>query len=305
MTLSPSFNGGALPDLDLAVYDTESLQDFHDTLEAAISLISQSPYARKIAQAAIDADYVVVIEDTPKGETPEEFRTRERGSVDHPQKIIFIRKENDVETLALTLFHELAHVSQRVTCGIEVSGLEDRPLTLLKKLLMMEADARAQELALAIELRSKYPTLLEKAAAKAESFAVDDLVLKINQCSITTEAAMMERYNIYFSTAPLRLAREEAVLSMLERLGRDQLQDPALFSKTVSDSDLVAAFATHGAPYLQNHDSDLASAVSTDNFDRFQRLWAIRAENPAIAHETPRLPPVYKVSLPKPKAPRP
>lgn len=300
--MTPDFNSASAPDLDLAVYDTASLAGYHDKLEAAISLLSKSEVGRHIAQDAIAKDYVIVVEDAPANETPEQYKTRERGSVDHEQKIIFIRKENDVASLALTLLHELAHVRQHVSANLK-ADFEDQPATIIRKLVAMEADARAVEIAFAISLYKTNPELLDKIAERGETHGVATLAEKLKaRDDISCEDAMAERFLLYYHAIASRERREIAALSAIARAGTDAIRDEKLFTRE-TDIACIARMVQDVSciPYLERQvaNGTLAnpfySAVAEESFADMAKIQKYRRENPALKDEAPWDCHVYRV----------
>lgn len=303
-----AFNGSALPDLDLSVYGTESLKGFEQTLEKAISLLSRSPLARKTAEAAIAADYVIVVENAPENETPEQYRARERGHVDHAQKLIFLRKETDPFMLALTLVHELAHVSQRVSGGIRTDSLEDHPLALLKKLLAMEADARAQEMGFALEMYGTHPDLIDIAARKRGNRMVESLVDKIrprlphdlDKHVLDKGAVMAAAFKAFYGEHDNRMERENALFSFLEAQDEKTLQDPSHFIRGISDADLLERLDRGGTSYLLVRkdyiglDGAFMCAISEKSLGHLAALEERRNKNPAVAAGERWQAPAYK-----------
>lgn len=310
--MTPDFNNAAPQDLDLAVYDTASLAGYQDTLEAAIRLLTRSPLARKIAQDAIAEDYVIVIEDAPASETPEQYKTRERGSVDHEQKIIFLRKEDDVASLALTLVHELAHVRQHVTGNLR-ADFADAPLTIIRKLVAMEADARAVELAFAMTLYKPHPELLDHIAERGETHGVATLVEKLKaKDNIAVEDAMEARFLLYYHALHMREPRERAALSVIARAGADVIRDEKLFTREIATADLMARLeSVSGLSYLSKEkkaadpDAPFYTAVSKESYAALAQIQSCRRENPGLANEADWDAFVYQASDAPPSAPKP
>lgn len=302
-----NFNDASPPDLDLSVYDTESLRGFENTLEEAISILSKSPLARSIAQAALDADYVIVVESDKK------TMRDDLAFVDHEQKLIFLHKQDDAEKLSLTLMHELTHISQHINANV-AADIKDTPLVMLKKLLVMEADARAHEIAFAISLFEKHPALIDRVAEKGENHMVKALIDKIKPKlpDVNLSTVMVARFKAFYLQTSLREEREDALLSMLETLDKKTLQDETLFRRTEIDADIFERLDKQSIPYLAKHrdyialENPIMSAIGKKSLARLETLEKLRHENPLTAKEAPWQAPVYKIIADpiKPKKPQ-
>jgi len=291
--------GKAAEILPLDVYDTPALHGFEPVIEEAIFILSQSPTARRLADAAQNAAYVIVMmEDDPAEKL--------RGYVDHEQRLIFLAKETDPRLLALTLGHELTHVSQKVNGGMDVNVRHDQPLNAIFKLLAMEADARAHEMQIAAELSFPaaatadakaaplaFPHILDMAAAKSENRFVQALLRharpKIEDGSIATDKFMAACFKGFYGDTGLRMTYENVILRKLAAYDADVLQNPAHFQNATAPEALMRDIDAHSMAYLAKNKAhvDLAAplfrAVSAHALDIVRQVQDIRRQNPANA----------------------
>lgn len=239
--------------LDIAVYDTPSLAGFQHTLEQAILILSQSDTARHFGQAVIDHDYVVLVEDK------DGLKDDETGATDHDQKIIFLRKNDDARAIAIVLSHEFCHVSQRVNGGIVMDLKGDHPHHSLKKFMMQEADARAHEIGIAIELEPLFNGITQMTVDKSNNPILEKLVEKAG-ADITTkrDAVMAGCFKSVFLHMPIRNDYEGNLLQRVANLGADILSDAQNLTNTETAGALMTAFDKHGAHYLTKHSAYIA-----------------------------------------------
>lgn len=289
--------GTAAPILPLDVYDTPELHGFEDTVEEAIFILSQSPTARRLADAAQNAAYVIVMMGDDENKDL-------RGYVDHEQRLIFLAKEQDPRLLALTLGHELTHVSQKVNGGIDISVLNDPPLRAIYKLLAIEADARAHEMQIAAELsypaekdtgQIAFPEILALAASKSENRFVKALLHhvapRLQEGTLETPKFMAACFKSFYGDAGLRVTYENVILRQLATFDTADFQNPAHFQTTTTADDLTRAIDAHSMPYLAQNKAhvDLSEAtyhaVSAQTLALVKQVQDIRRDNPAVPKE--------------------
>jgi len=289
--------GAAAESLALDVYDTPELRGFESVIEEATFILSQSPTARRLADAAKNGAYVIVMmEDDPAQNL--------RGYVDHEQRLIFLAKEEDPRLLALTLGHELTHVSQKVNGGIDVNVRSDRPLSAIFKLLAMEADARAHEMRIAAELtypaaaptgQVSFAGLIDLAAAKSENRFVQALLQhvrpKMEDGTLAADKFMAACFKAFYGDTGLRATYENVILRKLAAYDAAVLQDPAHFQNAAAPAALAKDIDAHSIAYLEKNKThvDLSAplfhAVSAHTLDILKRAQDIRRENHANAAE--------------------
>ena len=244
------------PALDIAVFDTESLQGFQKTLEQAIFILSQSDTARYFGQAVIDHDYVVLVEDK------KDMKRGETGATDHDQKIIFLTKNDDAQALAIVLSHEFCHVSQRINGGIFMDLRGDHPHHSLKKFMMQEADARAHEIGIAIELEPAFNGIIQMTVDKSNNPILEKLVEKAGaDIAAKRDAVMAGCFKSVFLHMPIRNDYEGNLLQRIASLGADVLSDAQNLSHTETAGTLMVAFNKHGAAYLDKHSAYIADSL--------------------------------------------
>lgn len=315
--------GAAAPILSLDVYDTPGLRGFEHTLEEAIFILSQSPTARRLADAAQNAGYVIVMMDDAE-------QTNLRGYVDHEQRLVFLAKEEDPRLLALTLGHELTHVSQKINGGIDVNVKTDAPLNAIFKLLAIEADARAHEMQIAAELsypaqqntaRLSFPEILSLAAAKSENRFVKALLNhvapRLQDGTLETPKFMAACFKSFYGDVGLRVTYENVVMRHLARFDTDVFKNPAHFQNITDADSLMRNIDGHSMPYLAQNKAhvDLSAptyhAVSAQTLALVKQMQDIRRENPANQNEAAWQAPAFaqiavvqNTSEQKPKGPQ-
>jgi hypothetical protein len=318
--------------MPLPVADTPGLRGREDLIEAALLVLSQSPTGAALMQRGIDADYHIHLDPPVIGGAGAESEADANGSADHENKRINLRAVDDPYALALTIGHELAHVDQFVTGGLDIHIREDHPVTALKKLLAMEADARAQEMLIAIELahgrkddpadRLRFPQMIEKATS-GMGIA---LIAKLMETAaprlpddIAVDKVMAGVFKGFYTAPGLRRHYENTILHTLEKQSAQDLQDPANFQGTITAEDLMAridaalekrAAATGAVPYLQKNaagyidiESPALLSLSQATQDRLDKLAARRHENPATQNDAPWKAAVYTVAKPAESTP--
>lgn len=315
--------GTAAPILPLDVYDTPELHGFEQTVEEAIFILSQSPTARRLADAAQNAEYVIVMMDDAENKNL-------RGYVDHEQRLIFLAKEEDPRLLALTLGHELTHVSQKVNGGIDVNVKTDQPLNAIYKLLAMEADARAHEMQIAAELsypaqknadQISFPDVIALAANKSENRFVKALLQHVEprlaDGSVDTHKFMAACFKAFYGDVGLRTTYENVIIRKLAGYDAETFQNPAHFQNAMDAQTLTRNIDGHSIAYLAQNKAhvDLGApifhAVSAQTLDIVRQVQDIRRENKATAHEPAWEAPSFaqiaaaaKTPAPKPKGPQ-
>lgn len=305
--------GVAADILPLDVYDTPELHGFEKTLEEALFILAQSPTATRLADAATNGGYVIVMmKDDPE--------SRLRGYVDHEQQLIFLAPETDPRQLALTLGHELTHVSQKINGGIDINVKEDAPLHAIRKLLAMEADARAHEILIATELsfpadsdsgtKISFPEIIDIAAQKSENPLVAALLKharpQIESGTLATDKLLAACFKSFYGETGFRATYENVVTNKLTAYRREDFQNPAHFQRGITADDLTNSIDAHSICYLaknkQHVDLDAAiyQAVSPRTLDILQQVQSIRRENPACVAEAPWQAPLYQDVAAKP-----
>ena len=105
--------------LPLVIRDTGAFRAQADIVEAALLILSQSPHARALAQAALKNNYAICIDNI----VHDSGRVESHGHTDHLNRRIYAVPEADPVVLALRIAHELAHVAQ-ARKGFEFSVMD-------------------------------------------------------------------------------------------------------------------------------------------------------------------------------------
>ena len=319
--LRPQATAAAVP--DMTVYDTPSLRGFEHTAEEALFILAQSATGRRLMQNAIAADVGIVFLDENESDDAT------RGYVDWEQKIVFLAREPDPRLLALTLGHELAHVSQFANGGVLLNVIEDHPLHALKKFLAIEADARAYEIKIALELeypapaegntRIRFDGMAQLAAHKTEISSLPDLAARIaprlHDGSLSDDRIMAACFRAFYYDINLRATYENILMTRIEKLDDGILRAPQSFARETNSAAFLARLDGHDTPYmLKNREvTDIAdprlAAVSEKTLARVQHLAALRKAAGATVDDAQWRAPVYAPAsavapAPAPKGPR-
>ncbi|MDP2204777.1 MAG: hypothetical protein Q8K65_00565 [Alphaproteobacteria bacterium] len=283
--------GSAAALSDLTVFETPELAGFEAAAEEAIFILSQSATGRRLMQSAIAADYGVVFIDDPDKNL--------RGYVDWEQKLVFLAKQSDPRLLALTLGHELAHVSQRVNGAADINVIKDHPLHALKKFLAIEADARTYEIIIALELeypaagedknRIRFDGIAQMAAGKVDIDVMPKLlasiVPRLADGSLTLDRAMAACFRAFYYDTALRATYENRIMTRIEGLDPAIIAAPESFARLTDSTDFMMRLDGHDIAYLRKHadvtniDSPQLAAVCARTAARLQQLHAARPAN--------------------------
>lgn len=279
-----------IPVADLTVFITDALQGHRRKITRAIALMQRAPTGRLLAQTAAAADYGVILL---------EENARHRGETDHRQRLVFLRRDLPVQEMALTLAHELAHVSQKVNAGLAPDLAGEAPLQSLMTFTAMEADARAYETRLAYELQARGEAdIVAALAGKLDNPLVDALVRGLAQQETTREAQrdsarlsriMAASFKAFYGHAKWRGQHEDMVMAALERY---VAQGGSLTSGCDASSagrDLQRKVETHGHAYLGAHVDLSAPPYAAVSQRTAARLAALGVTD---------LPPVYDAPAP-------
>jgi len=283
--------GEAAEMAELTVFETPELAGFEQSAEEAVFILSQSATGRRLMQTAIAADYGVVFIDDPDKAL--------RGYVDWEQKIVFLAKQDDPRLLALTLGHELAHVSQHVNGGADINVIKDHPLSALKKFLAIEADARAYEIMIALELeypatsedknRIRFGGMAQMAAIKTDIDVMPKLVAgiapRLADGSLAKDRAMAACFRAFYYDIALRATYENRLMTRIEGLDKSIIAAPESFAQNLDSAAFTARLDGHDMAYMlknadvTNIDDPQLAAVCARTAERLQNIRALRAQN--------------------------
>lgn len=274
---------------DITVYMTPELAGFESTLEEALFILTQSPTGRRLIEGAMAAGVGIVI----GGETDE----KTRGYVDWPERLAYLGRERDPRLLALTLGHELAHVSQYANGGLALNVIDDHPLHALKKFLAIEADARAHEMLIAVELeqpaakenpaRVRFEGMAQLAAAKTDIAALPRLLEsalpRLQGGDLPPARFMAACFRAFYYDLDLRATYENILMTRIEALDAATLHSAKSFTRQTDSADFAARLDGHCIAYLSaNRDAtDIGdprlAAVSEKTAARLAALHARRS----------------------------
>lgn len=304
--------GDAAAPVDITVYDTPEVRGYEQTAEEAIFILSQSATGRRLMQTAMAADYgIVFMDDVDKNL---------RGYVDTEQKLVFLARTEDPRRLALTLGHELAHVSQAVNSDIKINVIRDHPLDALKKFMAIEADARAYEIKIAIELEFpaaanavRFDGLLDLAAHKTDIAALPALADKIRPQlpeGIAHDKIMAACFRAFYYDINLRATYEGKVMARIEETSNAAMPDKTAYSRRIGDDELMQRLDGHDVLYIDKNrpHTDIADprlkAVSSYTAARLEDLRDLRTAAGFDASDWHA--PIYRAeAAPAPKTPAP
>jgi len=305
--------------LPLPVVDSEGFRRHAAEIEAALLILSQSPSARRLAVVAIDAGYRIDVDPPVIGGAGAAHEAEAMGSADHVNKRIRLRSGARPESLALVLAHELAHIGQIIEGGLDIDIRHAAPGASLRQLLAMEADARAREIQVALELarpapddpseRLLFPGIIDIAVQDIGLAMIGPLLEKAlpRLEEIGVQKIMAGVFKSFYSSPAMRAHYEATILETLGRVEPEAFGDEALFKGGLAPAELIQrldAYLTPGylAPQVPQY-IDLAApifnSVAADTRDRLAALGAARAD--AAEWQLP----VYAIAPHNPPAPNP
>ncbi|TAL39902.1 MAG: hypothetical protein EPN97_01555 [Alphaproteobacteria bacterium] len=289
--------------VDLPVLDTPGFQKNPDVVKAALLILSQSPTARKFAATAIAAGYSIFVDPPHLSGAGPQYDDGAAGNTDHLNRRINVAGGDDPLALAMVLAHELAHVSQIVDGGLDMTVSALHPLAAIKQLLAMEGDARAYEFLIASELsfRAKddpeerliFPSMLD-VAAETIGYSTAAKIIAAAKPELEKggdPAGWMARiFKGFYASPGLRDHYENTILFSLETLARNNpgtLTDAALFQGDMPQEELMQRLDSRGTPYLAAHaenyidlDSPVMAGVSARTQERLAEFEKLRHRNP-------------------------
>lgn len=266
---------------DLTVFITDDLQGHRGRIGDAVRLLSQSPTGRALMQTAIDNDFGVILQANPDMS----------GYMDSTNKLVFLDRAAAVPEMALRLAHELAHVSQFCS-GITINALRDAPPATMARFMAIEADARAYEMRVAIELAAPekgyaaFPHMLREVAEKSGNPLVKALVIATDPQTCDRDKTMAAAFKAFYGYAKFRMFYEGLVLDRLESVDRDVLDNPFVCTGNVSGEDLKKQVNGHGMSYSISYlpaggavidlDDDIYRSISVQAQERLEKLFGGR-----------------------------
>jgi hypothetical protein len=177
----------------------------------------------------------------------------------------------------------------------------------MRQLLAQEADARAYEMRVAIELarpaadepadRISFPAALDAAAESVgNSFGpriVEKIRARVMEGTFRAENAMLAIFSAFYSSPSLRAHYEATILHGLSQKTPEELQNPQSFQRWMNAEDIIKALDSRGtylatAPenYIDLDDEQMMSA-SPATVAKLKALESLRRENPATEDDRP------------------
>jgi hypothetical protein len=246
--------------LPLPVADTPAFRAQADVVEAALLILSQSPHARVLAQAALKNNYAIRIDNI----VHDSGRVESHGHTDHLNRRIYAVPEPDPVVLALRIAHELAHVAQAEK-GFEFSVLKQTPQSAIRELMALEGDARAHEFIVALELGYKtktdpdqrllFPQAIDAVMETLGGEMSKKLVAHFRPQfpDIDRDEMMARVFKSFYASIPLRAHYEASVLYALQGVDAADAANPALFRHEFDSAatlQKLGGYALKSAKYL-------------------------------------------------------
>jgi hypothetical protein len=312
--------------VELDLGDTPAARENLKLVETALLILSQSRTGRDLLQAAKKDDYLIVVNPAVVGGAGAEHEADAQASADVESRLINLRCNADPLTLAMRIAHELAHVTQAQS-GLMLGVTRDHPVSAIRQLLAQEADARAYEMKVAIELaapskdepagRITFPEALDAAAESVgNSFGrriVEKIRDRVMEGTFKAENAMLAIFSAFYSSPSLRAHYEATILHGLEEKTAEELQCPQSFQRWTEAGDIIKALDSRGtylaaapAGYIDLDGAQMMSA-SPATVAKLKELESTRRENPATEDDRPWTIAAYQVAPanPQPAAPKP
>lgn len=282
----------------LPVLESIGFRRHEAEIKAALLILSQSPAARKLATLAVEAGYSIVVDPPVIGGAGAAHEAEAMGAADHVNKRINLRSGAAPESLALVLAHELAHIGQIVTGGLDIDIRHAAPGRSLAQLLAMEADARAREMQIALELafaakddpaeRLLFPHILDIAVRDIGTAMIGPLMAKAlpRLPEIGPEKIMAGVFKSFYGSPSMRAHYEATILETLGRIEPAAFDDETLFKGGLAPAALIERLDAYLAPaYLapqvpQHIDlaAPLFNSVAADTRDRIAALGVRRGD---------------------------
>lgn len=246
--------------LPLVIRDTGAFRAQADIVEAALLILSQSPHARALAQAALKNNYAIRIDNI----VHDSGRVESHGHTDHLNRRIYAVPEADPVVLALRIAHELAHVAQAEK-GFEFSVLKQTPQSAIRELMALEGDARAHEFIVALELAYKtetdpgqrllFPQAIDAVMETLGGEMSKKLVAHFRPQfpDIDRDEMMARVFKSFYAAIPLRAHYEASVLYALQGVDAADAANPALFAQEFDSAQTLqklGGYAQKAARYL-------------------------------------------------------
>lgn len=247
---------GHLPPRDAAVREDDARHLFAE----AVFILSQSDTGRDVLQRAHDAGYAFVFDDRRLGNAA--------GALcDVASKMIVVSSTHDAAYLALTIAHECVHAVQASVHKLQPT-MQHRIEDGLKLTFAIEADAFAQQTAVAFELMNGSPKgpadqitfgeplyqMQQRFASLVRAGRAVNATLKQGEDSSRIAAAVFEAF--YDSHSMRSFYEDEHVQYMRARADASpkwMVQGMRAFSRPVPSADIIGKLMHQGVAYITKH----------------------------------------------------
>lgn len=250
--------------LPLPFADTPAFRAQQDVAEAALLILSQSPHARALAQAAIDNQYTIRIDNI----VHDSGRAESYAHTDHLNRRIYAVPEADPVALA--------HVAQAQK-GFEFSVMDQTPQASIRELMALEGDARAHEFIVALELAYKtgndpaprllFPQAIDAVMETLGGEMSKKLVAHFRPQfpDIDRDDMMARVFKSLYASIPLRAHYEASVLYALQGVDAADVADPARFRNEFNAAatlQKLGGYAAKSAKYLDLDSPQMAGVTA-------------------------------------------
>lgn len=276
-----------------------ALAKHHDVFESALLILSQSGTGRKLIATAAAEGYAVEFDPPVIGGAGNLSDETAFGSTDHVSRRINLKGNDDPLALALTLAHEMTHVSQIVRGNAPATISRHHPQAMLRLMMVMEADARAHEFAVAFELAFKkdnepeqrllFPQAIDAAVKSIDNEMTKRVVTHFRPQfpDVDKEEMMARVFKAFYASPSKRLPYEATVVNSIMQFDANNpgdIADETNFTRGVSVDELLAVadattpYASRFKKYL-DLDDKLMQAVWPETLQRLAKLQEPRREN--------------------------
>lgn len=256
-------------------------------MDGAMEIASQSPMGRAILQAAQDGGLRIVYK-------PELCDQLQAGAgLDYRNNTIFFGDIfEDPLIFAITLCHEARHFNQ-LQSGEKIDSTYT-PSSMLKMMMASEADARAYQIQVGLELAFlkdakgdyRYPeTLNELFVTLKEIPAIADLFDKAieNPKMLADGSLMKECFEGFYASGWLRRTYEDHIFSTISYF-HEALGSEKFHTKTMDSAQILTGLHNPDYPYLKdNFSSDLLdrpfyTAIDEETAENVRKIRLMRSE---------------------------
>ena len=230
--------------------------DISKKIKEAFFLLSQTCIGNELLVTAQEQDVKVICDD-------DAFKDEDEIKAMFWQGDIYIRSDDNLEDLALSLVHELMHVKQRKQDILKVAGVTLRLDRAIQREWAIEAEADAAMAQFALELSKKQPEA--PLSAWTSNKVLDVLQNKDALSYLVTQAVsedsiwnghhMAIQFELFYSNPYLR---REYAKRRLDDFVKLKLKESFefnvfLYRNDITEKEISNAFNYLGKPYLSKH----------------------------------------------------